>query len=144
MLTKYTPEQHIAAFWTKVDKAGPIPTHAPELGNCWLWTTYIDKGGYGHYGPRLAHRVAFGTIPDGCVIDHLCRVRACVRPSHLEAVTQLTNIRRGVGHGKETHCPKGHPYDQANTRRHKNGGRCCKTCDKAAHLIWLQRKHLHG
>jgi len=94
-------------FWAKVDKDGPIPDYAPHLGPCWIWTGCCTDNGYGFwaYGPRLnpvrigTHRYAYealvSPIPDGLELDHLCRVRACCRPTHLEAVTHLENVRRG-------------------------------------------------
>ena len=95
-------------FWAKVDKGGPLPVYRPELGPCWLWTAACDHGGYGYLhiesrrgSPKTgAHRVAYkllvGPIPDGLDIDHLCRVPACVRPSHLEPVTRSENTIRGL------------------------------------------------
>ena len=85
---------HSARFWTKVDKTE----------TCWLWTPPLDDSGYGKFsvsGKKVgAHRWAYeeinGAIPDGLQIDHLCRVRNCVRPDHLEAVTHLENVRRSV------------------------------------------------
>ena len=72
---------------------------------CWIWQLCIGKNGYGYGhlpGTRqgaLAHRLAYeerhGAIPDGLVLDHLCRVKACVNPDHLEAVPQRVNVRRG-------------------------------------------------
>ena len=80
-----------ARFWSKVDKSG----------ECWVWTAARTNGyGVAHVSgkSRRAHRVAYGDaygpIPEGLVIDHLCENKACVRPSHLEAVTQGENVRR--------------------------------------------------
>jgi hypothetical protein len=96
----------IARFWTKVDKAGPIPPHCPELGPCWGWTaSKSHDGGYGKFrfnGRKVAaHRFAWeierGPIPDGdgyhgtCVL-HRCDNKSCVRPSHLVLGTQHDNI----------------------------------------------------
>jgi hypothetical protein len=84
-------------FWAKFHRA-------PD--GCWLWTATIDgTNGYARFAPhgRMigAHRWSYetfvGAIPDGLVIDHLCRVRHCVNPLHLEAVTNAENIRRGSG-----------------------------------------------
>jgi hypothetical protein len=88
----------------KTDFDGPVPWHTPELGNCWEWTGRKIWGGYGliywHSDQWLVHRVAYtvfvGDIPDKLQIDHLCRNRACIRPTHLEPVTHGENVRRGV------------------------------------------------
>lgn len=111
---------------------------------CWLWTAGKSSG-YGTFvapGRRQvkAHRVSYelsiGPIPDTFVVDHLCRVRNCVNPEHLEAVNEKTNILRGVGFSavnavKET-CAHGHLFDEENTR-HRRGrpGRTCRACDRA-------------
>lgn len=120
-------------FWEKVDKT--------DDGGCWLWTAYTMPNGYGLFGVRrgkmiLAHRFAYqvrvGEIPSGLVIDHLCRVRNCVNPTHLEAVTQWENVLRGAGgpNGRKTHCPNGHEYTEENVYRRPGypGSRYCRQC----------------
>ncbi len=93
------------------------------MGGCIIWTGHIDKDGYGKVGNVRAHRIAYenvcGPIPVGLTIDHLCRVRACVNPDHLEAVTRRENTIRGNGpsalNARKTACVNGHPFDEANT-----------------------------
>lgn len=102
-------------FWDNV-------TPEPNTG-CWLWLGPSAGSGYGGWGTDKAHRVAYalvmGCVPAGKQIDHLCRVTWCCRPDHLEAVTQLENVRRGNAgklNAAKTHCPKGHPYEGDNLR----------------------------
>ena len=114
--------------------------------NVGYWTASRDSSGCGQIsisGTRLsakAHRFSFeiehGAIPIGLELDHLCRVRHCVNPNHLEAVTRRTNVLRGNGpkvaglfQRLKTHCPAGHPYDLFNTRFYR-GMRRCKTCHR--------------
>jgi len=81
-------------FWPKVDASG----------DCWVWVAYRDPNGYGSFyrdgGPTYAHRVAWellvGSIPEGLVIDHLCKNPPCVNPDHLEPVPQRVNVLRGA------------------------------------------------
>lgn len=127
-------------FWPKIDKNGPVPAQAPHLGPCWMWLAARDRFGYGCTSlgrgrSRRAHRVIYewlvGPIPDGLTLDHLCRNKSCVNPSHLEPVTMAENNRRsnnfaGVN-SRKTHCPKGHDY-ATNTIRRSNGKRECKAC----------------
>lgn len=106
----------------------------------WLWTGSITKNGYGKIGEGgkrtgwlLAHRVSWeiyrGPIPEGLTIDHLCRVRHCVNPDHLEPVTLQTNLHRGEGkRGSQTHCQKGHEFTLENTYITKAGTRVCRIC----------------
>lgn len=73
-------------------------------------------------------------VPDDLVIDHLCATPACVNPAHLEPVTQAENVKRGRAGDIErarTHCPKGHPYDKANTYVSPAGHRKCRACTNA-------------
>jgi hypothetical protein len=117
-------------FWSKVE----------ITEECWLWVGGKMANGYGHFAVRrngvltqaYSHRWAYeamvGPIPCGFQIDHLCRVRHCVNPSHLEAVTPRINTLRGdtiqAKNAGKTTCPQGHPYDI----RWRNGGRACKQC----------------
>jgi hypothetical protein len=79
------------------------PCFVCDPDGCWLWQGARNSGGYPQLGlggkTQYAHRVYFaalvGVIPDGMQLDHLCRRRACVNPSHLEVVSQRENIRRG-------------------------------------------------
>lgn len=110
---------------------------------CWLWTGATQSRGYGSFGigagrTALAHRVSFelhrGPIPAGLTIDHLCRVRRCVRPSHLEAVSMRVNLRRGFGipamNARKTHCLRGHPLSGTNLITRRGGRRQCRTCQR--------------
>jgi hypothetical protein len=106
-------------------------------GGCWVWTGTLSNG-YGrisHGGKqegahRVAHELFVGPVPEGLVIDHLCRTKACVNPEHLEAVTQRENMRRGIKGVLTTHCPHGHAYDEENTYRDPRGGRRCRSCHR--------------
>lgn len=117
------------------DKLLSFISPEPNTG-CWLWAGSIGSHGYGqmrHEGTtKLAHR-----LPAGLDLDHLCRVRSCCNPDHLEPVTRIVNARRGmrglmrkVEAAKITHCPAGHEYTHANTY-HGSNGRSCRACARA-------------
>ena len=116
----------------------------PNSG-CWLWLGALCNGGYGNIRNqgfiKSAHRISYemykGIIPEGLHLDHLCRVRCCVNPNHLEPVTRKENIRRGVLAGtfgkaerRKTHCPMGHSLSGKNLYLTPNGSRNCKECRK--------------
>lgn len=108
-------------------------------GDCIIWTAYRNEHGYGKFRwngkSQRAHRVAYeaevGPIPDGLVLDHLCRTPSCVNPQHLEPVTVQENFRRGLRiHALKTHCPRGHEYTEANTYRGRGSAkRECRACN---------------
>ena len=113
---------------------------------CWVCDLSINQWGYarvrwptGISGKRVVHRVVYelfvGEVPEGMELDHLCRTTNCCRPSHLEAVSKATNVRRGNGPARagereraKTHCPAGHEYSVANTWVNKRGHRACRRC----------------
>jgi hypothetical protein len=127
-------------FWAKVNKDGPVPKH-PELGPCWVWGAALERG-YGAFGigkrKVVAHRFAYellvGAIPRSLTLDHLCRVRCCVNPAHLEPVTSVENVRRGESvsalNAVKTHCLRGHEFTVENTRIEPGGRRRCRACHR--------------
>jgi hypothetical protein len=117
-------------FWAKVRKT-------PD---CWLWTgSTVGTWGYGQVSigrrripvHRYAYELLVGPIPDGLVIDHLCRVPHCVNPAHLEPVTEQVNILRGTGitavNATKTACIHGHLFTAENTYIW-HGKRICRAC----------------
>lgn len=126
----------------------------PNTG-CWLWEGGDRGQGYGAFKIDTkraisAHRASYqlhkGPIPDGLTIDHLCRVRCCVNPDHLEAVTAVVNVKRGeyrkglalggAANGRRqqarTHCKRGHEFTPENTGTQTSAkgtpSRYCKAC----------------
>ena len=136
---------------------------------CWEVSSFKDKNGYavvwfsGVKGKEVvirAHRFTYeihkGKIPEGLVIDHICRNTGCVNPDHLEAVTQSVNVKRSFRNGElmrmlskeqrrervraavikssevaraRTHCKRGHEFSLENTYVHPTkGSRRCQAC----------------
>lgn len=116
---------------------------------CWLWLGKINVDGYAKIlldGPqpktvavhRITYEAAKGPIPAGLQVDHLCRVRCCVNPAHLEAVSHHENQLRGFGwsgrNARKTHCRNGHPLEVGNIENglwQRLGYRKCLTCRRA-------------
>jgi hypothetical protein len=141
-------EPYASYFWKKVQKTA----------TCWLWTAAKGSSGYGKFcltiqgqgrciqltAHRLAYEMVYGRIPCGLELDHLCRVRACVNPAHLEPVTCRENLARspltipsrfanGEGvpnyNAMKTHCWRGHVLSGDNLYiRPKTGYRQCREC----------------
>jgi len=113
------------------------------VGDCHVWIGPKSTKGYGRIcvnsKPQQVHRVAYeaygGIIPPGKQLDHLCRVRACWNPKHVEPVTNRENILRGVGlsaeNARKTHCKRGHEFTEGNTQLVSTSGqRKCRTCNR--------------
>jgi hypothetical protein len=106
-------------------------------GGCWVWQRNYDSNGYGRHLHWKAHRFAWlvlvGPIADGLQLDHLCRNRGCVNPTHLEPVTQRENLLRGetiyAANAAKTHCKYGHEFTPENTRIIPRGRRC-RACER--------------
>ncbi len=102
--------------------------------------------GKGSYVHRVMYEWAFGRIPSGLVIDHLCRNTRCVNPGHLEAVTSRVNTLRGLSpsamEAQQTHCIHGHPFDIVNTHYKRDGRRDCRSCNRIRSLEWRQSQKL--
>ena len=124
-------------FWSRVEKTP----------SCWLWHGPTRRG-YGRFGisagnSRSAHRFAYealrGPIPRALTIDHLCRVKNCVNPDHMEAVTARENILRGYGppalNARKETCHRGHGLTD------KSGGtRFCSQCQRVSAAAYKQRQ----
>jgi hypothetical protein len=111
--------------------------HVAMRRKCWLWTGGMDPDGYGSFwdgskavgSHRYAWAMVHGEIPEGLDLDHLCRVRHCVNPDHLEPVTRKENLARGVNANREkVLCPRGHEYTPENTYMRPSGARECRLC----------------
>lgn len=124
---------------------------ADKSGNCWLWTGRLDKDGYGritvNQRPGRAHRVAYetfvGAIPEGMEIDHLCRVRHCVKPDHLEPVPHQLNVARAFSANdaerNPDECLHGHVLDESNAYL-VQGSRQCRECHRKRNREYAARK----
>jgi hypothetical protein len=95
-------ENHLRRLWAKVNKNGPVPAARPDLGPCWIWTGQTNGKGYGQLcidrlrlgAHDFFYRLLVGPVPGGLELDHLCRVKLCVNPVHLEPAPHRENMRR--------------------------------------------------
>jgi hypothetical protein len=151
-----TPE--VERFWSHVDRDGPTGEHRADLGPCWIWTACKYPLGYGQFvttGTRrrvAAHRWSWenenGLIPDGLVLDHLCRETSCVRPDHLEPVTNAVNVQRGKSgdlkppNARPAQCRNGHPMTDQNSYRRagRKDSWACRRCQADAQLRSKSRR----
>lgn len=135
-------ETFARTFWRRVEKGDA----------CWIWrgATRTPSRGGGIYGrvmrygrTRSAQVVAYelvvGPVPHGLVLDHLCRNTLCVRPDHLEPVTNIENIMRGdskwAKQARQTHCINGHELTPGNLERCELPKRKCSTCKRERRLL---------
>ena len=137
-------------FWDSVNKDAP--------NGCWEWTAWCGTGGYGvlrmNYRRVRAHRVVIllttGEMPaPDQVVCHTCDNPPCVNPDHLFIGTHADNVRDMVSKGRhyraeynsiKTHCPQQHPYSPENTYINPNGDRRCRTCQRASHRAYKERR----
>ena len=133
--------------------------YEPNSG-CWIWGGATTHDGYAvykinnktYYAHRSVYEKEKGPIPDGLTLDHICRVRCCVNPNHLEPMTLRDNIAKGnYGWRKDqTHCKHGHELSGYNVMinkssgRNRTGGRQCRECGKIAARNYYKKKKLLG
>lgn len=144
------PRRMRVASWLDLDAILPatIAAKVQVSDGCWIWTGYLSHNGYGRAwvpgekrttaAHRLLYEAITGPIPPGLQLDHLCRVRACVNPAHLEPVTPRENLLRGetriARNVAATHCPAGHPYSGTNLYRAPCGDRLCRECHRLGEI----------
>jgi hypothetical protein len=129
-------QKELERLWSNVSMDG---------AGCWIWTGLRFQAGYGNfslesksaYTHRIMYMIFVGSIPQGLHTDHLCRVRECCNPEHLEVVTCRENILRSpiapaAINAAKTHCKRGHSLSGDNLELLEDGGRRCRTCAIAA------------
>jgi hypothetical protein len=128
-MTRWNPEPAIDRALARV-----------EVGDCWLWQGALDTAGYGSIKgddgrTRSVHRLVYealvGPVPEGLVLDHLCRARQCCNPDHLEPVTPGENYRRSL----TGRCKYGHPLDKQYGRQ-----RFCSVCARERWRRWKMKQ----
>lgn len=115
-----------------------------NANGCILWRGSVNRWGYGYMSVqgklaavhRLAYMLAFGPVPPGLSVLHSCDTPACINPAHLREGTDADNHRdtldrRRHKKANQTHCVRGHPFDEENTyvwNNHRN----CRACNRVA------------
>jgi len=132
-------------------------SHVEVDGNCLRWTGAADSCGYGWFkadGTARAHAWAYrhfiGPVPKGHHVTHYlarlgrCIGPACVKATHLRAMTPRDSILASAGVGRrnsaKTHCPQGHKYTPENTKRNRMTGRACRRCHGDWNTDYARRK----
>jgi len=134
----------IERFFSHIIIADAPPVFRPDLDPCWLWQGSTTKNGYGQMRIAgklvLVHVFAYTTFLTAvrCELDHLCRVRNCANPTHVEDVPHSVNLQRGMKSNQnvsKTTCPRGHPYDYIEPK----GRRHCRTCRAVSYQRFIAR-----
>lgn len=87
------PQSRIDAFWANVDRQGQQ--------QCWPWLLTLKPSGYArivirgkrYRVHRLAYELSVGPIPEGHELHHVCEVKHCCNPAHLEVMTKEAHSR---------------------------------------------------
>jgi HNH endonuclease len=148
---KGEPVRYINGHYQRSTRLSSVNYVIDEATGCWVWKRSVTPSGYGHLRDsgrmQYAHRVYYersrGVIPAGLQLDHLCRNRRCVNPEHLEPVTGHENTLRGdtiaARRKAQTHCIRGHPFDEANTIR-RGRMRACRECQRRANRESMRKR----
>lgn len=110
---------------------------------CHEWTGAKDRDGYGKFqlngkcifAHRYAYLCSYGSLDDTLVIDHICKLRSCVNPQHMEQVTVKENTNRGINfEANKIECDHGHQYTVDNTYIDPRGFRQCRICRRQSDI----------
>lgn len=119
--------------------------YVQDANGCWLFAGSVNNRGYGTIRGRAAHRWFYehfiAPIPVGLQIDHLCRVRLCVNPGHLEPVTPSQNVTRSVLARLDTSaCKNGHARTPQNWNDETHR---CRVCGREQKALWRRETGRH-